>query len=103
MWFYKFEQDAKTKKIHIIWNTMATYIKNSLGTVGVCACFLNYFWIAGFCLISLAVYLGYYLNRHGDLIHVLRLSEKDQVLEYTGSRYSFKHPLKVVIPIDRLK
>lgn len=102
MWFYKFEHDVKSKKVCIIWNTKVTYIKNVLGFGGVGACFLNYVWVAGICLVSLAILLGYYLHRYGDLIHALRIGEKENSLEYTGSRYSFKNPLHVMVPIARL-
>ena len=102
MWFYKFEHDPKSRKVRIIWNTKATYVKNILGFGGVAACLLNYVWIAGICLISLAVLLGYYLHKYGDLIKALRISEKNNLLEYTGSRYSFKHPLHVVVPVTGL-
>lgn len=102
MWFYKFEQDTKEKKIRIIWNTKATYLKNILGFGGVAACLLNYVVLAVICLISLAMLLSYYLYRYGDLVKALRISEKENMLEYTGSRYSFKNPLNVMIPIARL-
>ncbi|MEG0470635.1 MAG: hypothetical protein RR562_12075, partial [Longicatena sp.] len=99
MWFYKFEHDPKAKKVRIIWNTKATYMKNIVGFGGVIACLLNYVWIATICLGSLAILLAYYLHRHGDLVKALRISEKNNALEYTGSRYSFKHPLNVLVPV----
>ena len=102
MWFYKFEHDSKAKKVRIIWNTKVTYTKNILGFCGLTACFLNSIWIAGICLSALAILLGYYLYRYGDLVQALRKSEKDEKLEYEGSRYSFKNPLIVSIPAARL-
>ena len=99
MWFYKFEHDPKAKNVRIIWNTKATYAKNLIGFGGVAACFLNFVWLAAICLTLLAAMLGYYLYRHGDLIKVLRMNERDHKLEYTGSRYSFSDPLMVIVPV----
>lgn len=102
MWFYKFEHDIKSKKVKIIWNTKATYAKNTLGFGGVIACMFNQVWLAALCLLLLVGMLSYYLYRYGDLIRALRNSEKQNQLEYTGSRYSFKHPLHVFVPVARL-
>lgn len=102
MWFYKFEQDSQTKKVRIIWNTKMTYLKNILGFGGVAACFLNLFWIAAVSLLILALLLGYYLHRYGDLIKALRIQEKADLLEYEGSRYSFKDPLVVCLPMAKV-
>lgn len=101
MWFYKIEHDAKKKRVRIIWNTKMTYVKNLLGFGGVGACVLNQVWIAGICLLALALLLGYYLYRYGDLVRALRVHEKDNRLEYAGSRYSFRNPLIVFIPVNR--
>ena len=100
MWFYKIEHDAKKKRIRIIWNTKMTYGKNILGFGGVCACVLNQVWIAGICLLILALLLSCYLYRYGDLVRALRVHEKDKKLEYAGSRYSFRNPLIVFIPAN---
>lgn len=103
MWFYKIKHEPKSKKVLIIWNTKATYAKNILGFGGVGACMLNQVWLAAFSLLSLAIMLGYYLYRYGDLVRALRISEKCNQLEYTGSKYSFKHPLHVRVPVARLQ
>ena len=50
-------------------------------------------------LAILAVLLGYYLYRYGSLVQILHAHEKLESLEYTGSRYSFKDPLRVSVPL----
>lgn len=102
MWFYKIEHDKKIKMVKIIWNTKMTYIKNILGFGGLLACLLNQVWIASFCLLSLAILLGVYLYRYGDLVRALRVHEKNNEMNYKGSRYSFRNPLVVLVPVSVL-
>ena len=95
MWFYKIETEKGLTKI--TWNTKMTYVKNFFGIVGVVACLLNIFWLAGVCLTVLAVSLIYYLIRYGDLVKYLHDREVRKQLDYSGSQYSFKDPLVVTI------
>lgn len=96
MWFYKIEKEGKN--VHVTWNTAMTYLKNSLGFVGVVACLLNIVWLAGICLGTLAIALIYYTHRYGNFVRVLHELERQERIVYSGSQYSFKDPLIVTIP-----
>lgn len=102
MWFYKIEHDKKIRMVKIIWNTKITYLKNILGFGGVIACLFNIVWIAVLCLSLLAILLGVYLYRYGDLIRALRIQERNNNMKYEGSRYSFSNPLVVLVPASVL-
>lgn len=99
MWFYKIEKDVKHKKLHVVWNTGMTYAIRIIGITGILCCLLNQAVIAWISLAILAVLLGYYLYRYGSLVQILHAHERLESLEYTGSRYSFKDPLRVSVPL----
>lgn len=101
MWFYKIDRDEKRKKLIVEWNTTMTYFTKILGVMGVVFCFLNMILPAFTCLGILAILLGYYLYKHGSLVQILHAQERLEKLHYTGSRYSFKNPLIVTIPLPR--
>ena len=99
MWFYKIEHDNKNQVTKIMWNTKITYLKSFLGFGGLLACLFNKVWLAALCLLFLAILLSVYLYRYGDLVRALRIQEKNNNMIYEGSRYSFRHPLVVLIPV----
>lgn len=99
MWFYKIEKDVKHKKLHVVWNTGMTYAIRIIGITGILCCAFNQAIIALISLAILAVLLGYYLYKYGTLVQILHAYEKKESLKYSGSRYSFKDPLRVSVPL----
>ena len=99
MWFYKIEKDLKHKKLHVVWNTLMTYMIRVVGVAGIICCFTNLALGALASLAFLAILLGYYLYKYGTLVQILHAHEKKDMLESKGSRYSFKEPLTVSVPL----
>ncbi len=101
MWFYKVNKDLIHNKLIVRWNTLMTYLTKIIGFLGVMFCFTNLLIPAIICLSSLALLLAYYLFKHGTLVQLLHSQERIQKLDYYGSRYSFKNPLVVSIPLPK--
>lgn len=98
MWFYRIQQNVKSKDVQITWNTKVTYLKFLVAFIGVAACGTNQVWIAGFSLLVLVISLVIYLVKYGDMIQLLRELETRELIDYEGSKYSLKHPFVVTVP-----
>lgn len=78
-----------------------SYAIRVIGAIGIVACFMNWEIVSVISLSILAVMLVFYLVRYGTLVQILHIHEKRKTLEYKGSRFSFKDPLRVIVPLVR--